>query len=258
MARHMTPSFRLDGMTALVTGAANGIGARLAIGLAEFGADVGCVDVAAEQLEQTVDAVRALGRGAIALQGDVTSADSLNTAVERVESELGPLRLAVNSAGIHSDAPAEDMEREMWQRLVDVNLTGVFQSCQAEGRAMLRNGGGSIVNLASISATIANRGLHQAHYNATKAAIVQLSRSLALEWADRGIRVNALSPGYVRTGLSRDAHPTRTLQQYVDDIPLKRVADPSEMVGPAVFLLSPAASYCTASELVADGGAIAW
>jgi NAD(P)-dependent dehydrogenase (short-subunit alcohol dehydrogenase family) len=254
----VTPSFRLDGLTAVVTGAANGIGARVAVGLAEFGADVGCIDVSAERLERTVDAIHALGRGAIPLQADVTNAGSLDAAVVRIESELGPLRIAVNSAGIHSDAPAEDMDRGTWQRLVDVNLTGVFQSCQAEGRAMLRNGGGSIVNLASISATIANRGLNQVHYNATKAAIVQLSRSLALEWADRGIRVNALSPGYVRTGLSRDAHPTRTLQQYADDIPMKRIADPSEMVGPAVFLLSPAASYCTASELVADGGAIAW
>jgi NAD(P)-dependent dehydrogenase (short-subunit alcohol dehydrogenase family) len=254
----MTPTFRLDGMTALVTGAANGIGARVALGLAEFGADVGCADLSAERLDGTIEAIRGLGRKAIALPADVTTDGSLDDAVERVESELGPLRLAVNSAGIHTDAPAEEMTRETWQRLVDVNLTGVFQSCQAEGRAMLRNGAGSIVNIASISATIANRGLKQVHYNATKAAIVHLSRSLAVEWADRGIRVNALSPGYVRTGLSRHARPTRSLEQYVDDIPMKRIADPDEMVGPTVFLLSSAASYCTGSELVADGGAIAW
>jgi len=263
VARHVTtpretPTFRLDGMTAVVTGAANGIGAGIAVGLAEFGADVGCIDVAAERVQQTVDAIRAHGRRALALPADVTDPGSLDAAVEQVEGELGPLRLAVNCAGVHSDAPAEEMERDAWQRLVDVNLTGVFQSCQAEGRAMLRNGGGSIVNIASISATIANRGLNQAHYNATKAAILHLSRSLALEWADRGIRVNALSPGYVRTGLARAARPTRTLDQYLDDIPMKRIADPAEMVGPTVFLLSAAGSYCTASELVVDGGAIAW
>jgi NAD(P)-dependent dehydrogenase (short-subunit alcohol dehydrogenase family) len=254
----MTATFRLDGQVGLVTGAASGIGARVAVGLAEFGADVGCVDVSADRLAQTAEAIRALGRRALVLPADVTDATALEACVAAVEAELGPLRLAVNSAGIHSDAPAEDMERAMWQRLVDVNLTGVFQSCQAEGRAMLRNGGGSIVNVASISGTIANRGLHQIHYNATKAAIVQLTRSLALEWADRGIRVNALSPGYVRTGLSRNAHPTRTPAQYVDDVPLKRVAEPAEMVGPVVFLLSAAGSYCTATELIADGGAIAW
>jgi NAD(P)-dependent dehydrogenase (short-subunit alcohol dehydrogenase family) len=123
---------------------------------------------------------------------------------------------------------------------------------------MLGHGAGSIVNIASISATIANRGLQQAHYNATKAGVVQLSRSLALEWAQRGVRVNALSPGYVRTNIARGATFGRTLDQYLDDIPLGRMADVDDMVGPAVFLLSEAAAYCTGTELVVDGGATSW
>lgn len=252
------PSFRLDGMTAIVTGAASGIGARLAAGLAEFGADVGCVDVAADRLEPTVEAVRACGRRALALPADVTDLGSVEAAVQRLEAELGPLRLGVNCAGVHSTASAEAMDRATWQRLVDVNLTGVFHSCQAEGRAMLRNRGGSIVNIGSLSATIANRGLKQAHYNATKAAVVQLSRSLALEWADRGVRVNVVSPGYVMTAMARGAETTRTHAQFLDDIPMGRMADPAELVGPIVLLLSAAGSYCTGSELVVDGGATSW
>jgi len=241
-----------------VTGAASGIGARLAVGLAEFGAQVGCADVDADGLTATIEAIQRAGGSALALPTDVTDADSLAAAVDRIEAELGPLTLAVNSAGVHSTAPADEMPAAVWQRLLDINLTGVFRSCQAEARAMLRNGGGSIVNLGSISGTIANRGLEQAHYNAAKAAVVHLSRSLALEWASRGVRVNVLSPGYVRTPLARHAETDRSPQDFVDDIPLKRVADPAELVGPAVLLLSDAGSYCVGTELVVDGGATSW
>ena len=254
----MIPTFRLDGLTALVTGAGSGIGASLAVGLAEFGADVGCVDLTEDRAEETAKAVRAKGRQAVALGADTSQPGALDDCVARLEDELGPLRLAVNCAGVHSAAPAEEMDLATWQRLVDVNLTGVFLSCQAEGRAMIRNGGGSIVNIGSISATIANRGIHQVHYNSTKAAVVHLSRSLALEWVDRGVRVNALSPGLVRTNLSRGVKTARPAEHFVDEIPMRRVAHPDEMVGPAVFLLSDAASYCTGTELVVDGGATAW
>lgn len=250
--------FRLEGMTAIVTGAASGIGASVAQGLAQFGADVGCVDVTADRLVRTLTGIRAAGREAVACPADVTDAASLQDAVRVVEAELGPLRLAVNCAGIHSTAPAEEMDGSAWGRLLDVNLTGIFNSCRAEGRAMLANGGGSIVNIASISARVANRGLKQAHYNAAKAGVVQLSRSLALEWVDRGLRVNVISPGYVKTPIARGAQMSRTLDQVIDDIPMARMAEPAELVGPTVFLLSAAASYCTGSELVVDGGATSW
>ncbi len=253
-----TPTFRLDGRAALVTGAASGIGARLAVGLAEFGADVGCVDVTEAGLEETVQAIKATGQRGLALPADVTDADALEAAVRRVEDSLGPLRLAVNCAGVHSNAPAEDMSREVWQRLLDINLTGVFLSCQAEGRAMLRNGGGSIVNIGSISATIANRGLSQVHYNSAKAGVMHLSRSLALEWADRQVRVNVVSPGYTATPMAKHPDVWEHVKHYVDDIPLGRMAETDELVGPAVFLLSDAASYCTGIEVLVDGGACAW
>lgn len=252
------PSFRLDGRTAMVTGAGGGIGARIALGLAQYGAAVACTDLAGDGLQRSVEAVRQAGGKAEAFPMDLTDAEAFNRCVPDAESALGPLTLAVNCAGVHSTSPAEDMELAMWQRLVDINLTGVFQSCRVQGQALLRNGGGSIVNIGSISATIANRGINQVHYNATKAAVVQLSRALAIEWVDRGIRVNTVSPGYVRTGMARGVVSSRTAEQFIDDIPMRRLAHPDELVGPVVFLLSDASSYVTGTELLVDGGVTAW
>jgi NAD(P)-dependent dehydrogenase (short-subunit alcohol dehydrogenase family) len=251
-------SFRLDDRAAVITGAAGGIGSALAAGLAEAGANVACLDRPSGRLDLAAEAVRAAGRSGLALEADVTDLASLEGAVAEAERELGPVSLAVNCAGVHSTAPAEDMKLEAWQRLIDVNLTGVLLACQAEGRAMLRADGGSIVNIGSISGTIVNRGINQVHYNSAKAGVVQLSRSLAVEWADRGVRVNVLSPGYVRTGMARGVQTTRSLEDFLDDIPMHRLADPSEIVGPAVFLLSDAASYCTGAELLVDGGVTRW
>ena len=139
-----TTSFRLDGATALVTGAASGIGARIALGLAEFGARVGCLDVSEDGLRATVEAIAAADGEALALAADVTDAARLEDAVQRLQERFGPLRHAVNCAGIHSNAPAEEMPPETWNAVVDTNLTGVFLSCQAEGRAMLAHGGGTM------------------------------------------------------------------------------------------------------------------
>ena len=253
-----TPSFRLDGAVALVTGAAGGIGARIAVGLAEFGADEGCVDVSDEGLKATVAAVEEHGRRAIALPADVSSADQMAAAVARTQEALGPLRHAVNCAGIHNNAPTETMAVDVWQRLIDVNLTGIFVSCQAECAAMLAGDGGSIVNIGSISAVVANRGLKQVHYNSAKAGVVHLSTSLALEWADRGIRVNTVSPGYTATPMAKHPDVWEHVQAYAKDIPLGRLAETDELVGPVVFLLSSAASYVTGANLMVDGGAVCW
>jgi NAD(P)-dependent dehydrogenase (short-subunit alcohol dehydrogenase family) len=255
----MTSSlFSLEDRVAVVTGAASGIGRRIALGLAEAGADVGLLDLAGSDLEGTAKEVEALGRRAVALPADVTSADDLTGAVSRVETELGPLRLAVNCAGIANAAPAEDMDRAQWQRVIDINQTGVFLSCQAEARAMLPRHEGSIVNIASMSGVIVNRGLLQAHYNASKAAVIHLSKSLAMEWCRRGIRVNSISPGYTATPMNTRPEVADQVKQFEADTPLGRMATVDELVGPTVFLLSDAASFCTGVDLLVDGGFVCW
>jgi NAD(P)-dependent dehydrogenase (short-subunit alcohol dehydrogenase family) len=250
--------FRLDDKVAVVTGAASGIGRRIAVGLAEYGASVGLLDLPGSDLEGAAAHVARVGGNALVVPADVTRVAELGQAVETVEAKLGPLRLAVNSAGIANAAPAEEMPLEQWQRVVDINLTGVFLSCQTEGTAMLRNGGGVIVNISSMSASIVCRGLDQVHYNASKAGVTQLTKSLAMEWANRGIRVNAVSPGYTATPMNTRSEVADRVARFEADTPLGRMATVDELVGPTVFLLSDAARFCTGADLIVDGGYTCW
>ena len=255
----MNKLFDLQGEIAFVTGAGSGIGQRLAIGLAEAGADVACFDLPSSAgLEDTAARVRALGRRALVGTGDVTRADDLAQAVAAAERDLGPLSIALNCAGIANAAPAEEMAFSQWQRVQAVNLDGVFLSCQAQARVMLPRRRGAIVNIASMSGSIVNRGLLQAHYNSSKAAVIHLSKSLAMEWADRGIRVNSISPGYTATPMNTRREVAEQVKQFERDTPLGRMASVDELVGPAVFLVSRAASFCTGVDLVVDGGFVCW
>lgn len=251
--------FRLDGEVALVTGAGSGIGRAIAIGLAEAGADVACFGHASNGgLSQTASAIAALGRRSLALVGSVTDDDDLAEAVGRTEDELGPLGVAVNNAGVAGSVPAEALGRDAWDRLYEINVRGVFASCQAEAKAMLPRGRGSIVNIASMSGTIVNRGLTQAHYNSSKAAVIHLSKSLAMEWSGRGLRVNAISPGYTLTPMNKRPEVLEEIKIFKRDTPMGRLAEPEEMVGPAVFLASRAASFVTGIDLIVDGGYVCW
>src|ERR1700720_4968208 len=251
--------FSLEREISFVPGAGSGIGQRIAVGLAEAGASVGCFDLASSTgLDTTLEQIKKLGGRAIALTGDVTSAADLNQAVDTVEKELGPLSVALNCAGIANAAPAEEMPLEQWQRVLGVNLTGVFLSCQAEAKVMLPRKRGSVVNIASMSGIIVNRGLMQAHYNASKAAVIHLSKSLAMEWSDRGVRVNSISPGYTLTPMNQRPEVAEQLKAFAADTPLGRIAAVDEMIGPAVFLASQASAFCTGVNLLVDGGFVCW
>ena len=252
--------FDLAGDVAFVTGAGTGIGRSIAIGLAEAGADVACFGRSRKraELDETAHAITALGRKAIVVEGTVTSKADLDAAVARVEAELGPLTVAINNAGVAHAEPAETLSLERWNALYEINATGVFLSCQAEGAVMLPRRRGTIVNIASISGTIVNRGITQVHYNSSKAAVIQLSKSLAMEWSDRGIRVNVISPGYTFTPMNDRSEVADHLEVFRRDTPVGRIASPDEMVGPAVFLASRASSFVTGIDLIVDGGFVCW
>lgn len=251
--------FRLDGQHAFVTGAGSGIGQAIAIGLAQAGAHVACFDLpASEGLPETVCRIQDLGQSAVGVTGNVTSADDLQLAIATSVDQLGSLEIAINCAGIANATPAEEMPLEQWQRMLDVNLTGVFLSCQAEARVMLPRSRGSIINIASMSGVIVNRGLSQAHYNSSKAAVIQLSKSLAMEWSARGIRVNSISPGYTLTPMNQRPEVAEQLKGFAADTPLGRIATVDEMVGPAIFLASQASAFCTGVNFLVDGGFVCW
>lgn len=251
--------FNLSGRVAFVTGAGSGIGQRIALGLAQCGADVACLDRRTDSgLADTVGMITAAGRKAIAIAADVTNRAALGEAVARTEAELGALEIAVNAAGIANANPAEEMTEEQYQTLMDINMKGVFFSCQAEATAMLKHGKGSIINIASMSGVIVNRGLMQVHYNASKAGVIHMSKSMAMEWVERGVRVNSISPGYTATPMNTRPEMVHQTKEFEAQTPMQRMASVDEMVGPAVFLASDAASFVTGVDLLVDGGFCCW
>ena len=251
--------FDLTGEVAIVTGAGSGIGQSIAIGLAEAGADVACFGHNTNGgLQATAERISALGRRTLVIPGTVTSEADHAEAVRQIEKTLGPLTIAVNNAGVANAEAAENLSVEAWERLYSINVTGVFLSCQAQARVMLLRRKGAIINIASMSGSIVNRGLTQAHYNSSKAAVIHMSKSLAMEWADRGIRVNVISPGYTLTPMNRRPEVSEQVKIFERDTPLGRMASPEEMVGPAVFLASRASSFVTGIDLIVDGGFVCW
>lgn len=248
----------LTGKVALVTGASRGIGRALALALAEAGADVACAARTASVLGETAVAIEALGRRAVAVAADVTSAEEVERMVGRTVGEFGRLDILVNNAGIVFGTAAEKISVADWRRLLEVNLTGAFLCAQAAGRQMIAQRSGRIINVGSIFGELGTRGF--AAYAAAKAGLHALTRSLAYEWARHGVTVNGIAPGYIRTDFNRAAlGDPETREQILSRIPLGRVAE-AEEVGPlAVYLASDASAFMTGQVIFLDGGqAMAW
>jgi len=252
----MLDRFSLQGRTALVTGGGQGIGYALATGLAEAGADVAIVDINSDTAQAVSDQLRELGVRSMALTVDVTKKPQVVQMVETIREAWGHLDIGINNAGIGTWNDAEAMTEDEWDRVMDVNLKAVFLCCQAEGRLMLEQGYGKIVNTASMSATIVNRPQNQVGYNASKAGVVHLTHTLAAEWASRGVRVNCISPGYTRTPLVDQVG--HLVPGWLQDIPMGRMAETTDLQGAVVYLASEASDYVTGHDLVIDGGFSCW
>jgi 2-deoxy-D-gluconate 3-dehydrogenase len=245
-------SFRLDGQNALVTGAATGIGASIALALAEAGANVACHGNTRAP-EETCARVAALGRRAVALRGDLSAKETSRELVAATVRELGRVDLLINNAGMIRRAPALDYSEEDWAAVIEVNLSSVFRLCQAAGQHMLSAGRGKIVNIASLLSF--QGGITVPAYAASKGGVAQLTKALANEWASRGVNVNAIAPGYISTEntAALRADSTRN-RQILERIPAARWGEPSDIAGAAVFLCSSASSYVHGHVLAVDGG----
>jgi sorbose reductase len=248
--------FSLRGRTALVTGGGQGIGQAYAHALAEAGADVAIVDLNPDTAASVAAEVEQLGRRSLAVVADVSDAEQVGEMVAQVIAAWGRLDIGVNNAGVRCWAAAEEMTVPEWDDLMAVNLKAVFLCCQAEARVMLAQGYGKIINTASMSAHIVNRPQKQVGYNTSKAGVVHLTRSLAAEWADRGVRVNSISPGYTETPLV--ATVAHLIPGWLKDVPLGRMGQVSDLQGAVVYLAAEASDYVTGHDLIVDGGYTCW
>lgn len=254
-------SGRLEGKVAIVTGGAVGIGRATSFLFAKEGAAVGVLDRDAAAAETCASEIRAQSGGALALEADVTKLEDAQRSVARVEEEFGGLDILVNNAGVIGSGTVETTDEDEWHRVLGVNLTGIFLMSKAAVPAIRRRGGGSIVNVSSAAGIVA--WYDQAAYDAAKGGAVNLTRSMALDLATDGIRVNCLVPAHVVTPMSqgflerRGSEGRRMRERLLEAIPLGRLSQPEEMAPGALFLASDEASYATGSTLVLDGGYLA-
>lgn len=247
--------FSLEGKVVLITGGAQGIGKAVAEHMAAVGADLVIFDQQAEKAQATAEAIaKEYQRKVIAFGVDVTKPEQIAEAIEKADAAMGKLDLLFNNAGIVLQKPVIDLTPDEWTKVIDVNLNGVFFVAQAFGRYLIARGkGGAIVNTASMSGTIVNYPQQQASYNTSKAGVVQLTKSLAVEWAEHGIRVNSISPGYIFTELTSFVRQDWQ-DKWKELTPIKRMGKPEELAGAVIYLLSDSAAFATGTDLIIDGG----
>ena len=260
--RNILDRFKLDGRVAMVTGGGSGIGRGFAHALGEAGARVALVDrdlPAAEAVAQELAAKRI---EVVALQADVTRSEEVDRTVEKVVQHFGRLTIGVNNAGIGAWVDSEAQTDEQWRKVLALNLDAVYWCARAQAKFMLPAGYGKIVNTASMSGHIVNFPQNQSAYNASKAAVIHLTRSLATEWAARGVRVNSISPGYTRTKMVDVLLATpigQTMQPvWMERTPMNRMAEVDDLQGAVVYLSSAASDFTTGTDLVIDGGYLCW
>ena len=246
--------FSLAGRVALVTGAASGLGRAIAIGFADAGARVRCVDRDAEGNDEVA---RSIGEAADSCTADVTDAEVVTAAVDGLVADAGRIDVLVNSAGIGGRSPAVDYPEDLWDSVMEINLRGTYLACRAAGRHMVAAGSGSIINIASVGGLAGFPG--SLGYQASKGGVVALTRTLAIEWAPQGVRVNAIAPSQFESAivLAQWEKEPGMRADWESRTPLGRIGQPDEIVGPAVFLASEAAAMVTGHILAVDGGYLA-
>lgn len=241
----------LEGEKSLVTGAGRGIGRAIALALAGAGADVALFDLERSLLEETSSLVEKEGVAGPVLSGDVSDFGTVRDEIGRLLADWGRLDILVNNAGITRDALLLRMDEEDWDRVLAVNLKGAFNTCRAAARTMMKQKSGAVVNVASIVGLVGNAG--QANYAASKGGLIAFTKSLAKELAPRGVRANAVAPGFISTGMT-EAIPEEIRGKMLEQIPLSRIGSPEDVARAVLFLASPASGYVTGQVMVVDGG----
>lgn len=251
--------FSLKDRVGIVTGAGQGLGKEFALAFAEAGADIVVAEQNRETGQQTASEISALGRYSAFIHVDVTNRKDTQYMADLTQDIFGRIDFIMNNAGIVHWEAAETVSEADWQKVIDVNLSGVFYCCQAVANQMIRQRSGSIINIASMSGDIVNRPQAQASYNASKAAVAHLTKSLASEWAPHNIRVNAISPGYMQTAMTQSfLDDPRYGGKWIAATPMQRPGTPDELTPAAVFLASDASTFMTGSNLTIDGGFTIW